>query len=109
MAFQVLSDGPLDLVLINESVLPIEALGHHPMVASYLERFAGWGRLVVFDRTGVGLSDAVPATGFGLDDWVDDIESLRGSQGGSTPPLHTPTAARPGLPLDAQKRSRLPR
>ena len=83
IAFQVLSDGPLDLVLINESVLPIEALGHHPMVASYLERFAGWGRLVVFDRTGVGLSDAVPATGFGLDDWVDDVDAVLAAIGGS--------------------------
>ena len=73
----------MDLVLINESVIPIEALGDQLMVASYLERFAGWGRLVVFDRTGVGLSDAVPATGFGLDDWVDDVDAVLAAVGGS--------------------------
>jgi class 3 adenylate cyclase/DNA-binding CsgD family transcriptional regulator len=73
VAFQVLSKGPADILVINESVLPIEALQDNVHTASYLARLAEWGRVIVFDRRGVGLSDPVAAgTGVTVDDWVGD-------------------------------------
>ncbi|MET0458520.1 MAG: LuxR C-terminal-related transcriptional regulator [Ilumatobacteraceae bacterium] len=60
VAYQVLSTGSADILVVNESVLPIEALHDNPHTASYLRRLATWGRVIVFDRRGVGLSDSVP-------------------------------------------------
>ena len=73
VAFQVLSEGQPDILLINESVLPIEALHDDVRIVSYLDRLCSWGRVIVFDRRGVGLSDPVSeATAITIDDWVDD-------------------------------------
>ena len=59
VAFQVLSGGSTDILVVNESVLPMEALLDNAHTASYLGRLAAWGRVIVFDRRGVGLSDSV--------------------------------------------------
>ena len=73
VAFQVLSQGQPDILLINESVLPIEALHDDVRIVSYLNRLCSWGRVIVFDRRGVGLSDPVSeAMAIRLEDWVDD-------------------------------------
>ena len=77
VAFQVLSKGPADILVVNESVLPIEALQDNVHTASYLARLAEWGRVIVFDRRGVGLSDPVAAgTGLTVDDWVGDAVAV---------------------------------
>ncbi len=75
VAYQVLSDGEPDILLINESVLPIEALHDNAMIVSYLNRLRAWGRVVAFDRRGVGLSDPVSDTAT-LDDWVTDAVAV---------------------------------
>jgi class 3 adenylate cyclase/DNA-binding CsgD family transcriptional regulator len=73
VAFQVLSKGPADILVVNESVLPIEALQDNVHTASYLARLAEWGRVILFDRRGVGLSDPVAGgTRLTVDDWVGD-------------------------------------
>jgi class 3 adenylate cyclase/DNA-binding CsgD family transcriptional regulator len=73
VAFQVLGNGTTDVLLINESVLPIEALHDNVHTAAYVHRLASWGRVIAFDRRGVGLSDpVVGADPIALDDWVDD-------------------------------------
>ncbi|MEO5901404.1 MAG: LuxR C-terminal-related transcriptional regulator [Ilumatobacteraceae bacterium] len=77
IAFQVLSTGPLDILVVNESVMPIEALHDNVHTASYLAQLAAWGRVVVFDRRGVGLSDSVGADApLTLQDWVDDAAAV---------------------------------
>ena len=42
VAFQVLSEGQPDILLINESVLPIEALHDDVRIVSYLNRLGSW-------------------------------------------------------------------
>ncbi len=75
VAFQVLNDGPADILLINESVLPMEALLDNVHTASFIAKLAEWGRVIMFDRRGVGLSD--PARGrITLDDWVGDAVAV---------------------------------
>ena len=77
IAFQVLGSGALDILVVNESVLPIEALHDNVNTAAYLSRLSAWGRVVVFDRRGVGLSDPVSAfTPIALDDWVADAVAV---------------------------------
>ena len=76
-AFQVLSAGAVDILVVNESVMPIEALHDNAYTSSYLGRLAAWGRVIVFDRRGVGMFDAVATdTQLILADWVDDAVAV---------------------------------
>jgi class 3 adenylate cyclase len=73
IAYQIMGSGDVDILLVSESVFPIEALHEEPTIAAFLARLASWGRLVLFDRRGVGLSDPVsPASPPALEDWVSD-------------------------------------
>ena len=77
VAFQVLSGGSTDILVVNESVLPMEALLDNAHTAAYLGRLAEWGRVIVFDRRGVGLSDAVARPErLSLLDWVADAVAV---------------------------------
>lgn len=74
IAYQVLGTGPVDILLVNEKVMPIEALHDNVFTASFLARLAAWGRVIMFDRRGIGLSDA-SATPC-LEDWVADAVAV---------------------------------
>ena len=60
IAYQVLGDGPLDLMLIDSWVHHVEAFWEIPELARQRRRLAAIGRLIIFDRRGTGLSDPVP-------------------------------------------------
>lgn len=59
IAYQVLGDGPIDLVLVHGWVSHLELNWDEPSIARFLERLAGFSRLIVFDKRGTGLSDRV--------------------------------------------------
>jgi class 3 adenylate cyclase len=85
IAYQVLGDGATDILLVNESVLPIEALQDNAHTASYLRRLSGWGRVIMFDRRGVGLSDPASSEhGPTLECWVADAVAVLDAVGSSS-------------------------
>jgi pimeloyl-ACP methyl ester carboxylesterase/DNA-binding winged helix-turn-helix (wHTH) protein len=51
-----------DIVLISGWSLPMEALATHPRAGAILGELRALGRVVLFDRRGVGLSDRVKTT-----------------------------------------------
>ena len=57
IAYQVLGDGPIDLLLYSGALIPIDCMDEEPSMARFLRRLASFGRLVRFDKRGVGLSD----------------------------------------------------
>ncbi|MBV9869089.1 MAG: alpha/beta hydrolase, partial [Frankiaceae bacterium] len=57
IAYQILSDGPIDLLLYSGLNIPIDCMDDEPAMARFLRRLASFGRLVRFDRRGIGLSD----------------------------------------------------
>ena len=59
IAYQVLGDGPIDLVLVHGWVSHLELNWDEPSIARFLERLASFSRLIVFDKRGTGLSDRV--------------------------------------------------
>jgi pimeloyl-ACP methyl ester carboxylesterase/class 3 adenylate cyclase len=72
IAYSVLGDGPVDLVLCIGWVTHIEQLWEDPGAERFLRRCASFARVIVFDKRGVGLSDrpsGVPT----LEDRMDDI------------------------------------
>jgi class 3 adenylate cyclase/pimeloyl-ACP methyl ester carboxylesterase len=57
IAYQVSGDGPLDLLFLPGWISQIEQLWEAPGNRRFLERLAGFGRLIMFDSRGTGLSD----------------------------------------------------
>ncbi len=57
IAYQVVGDGPIDLVLVPGWVSNIEVFWEEPKVSRFLRRLAGFSRLILFDKRGTGLSD----------------------------------------------------
>ena len=61
VAFQVIGDGPLDLVSVGYgNVVSIDMRDEEPHVRRFEERLASFSRLIRFDPRGIGLSDAPP-------------------------------------------------
>jgi pimeloyl-ACP methyl ester carboxylesterase/DNA-binding winged helix-turn-helix (wHTH) protein len=60
IAYQVVGEGPLDLVFVMGWVSHLEYLWREPSSARFLARLASFSRLILFDKRGTGLSDRVP-------------------------------------------------
>jgi len=59
IAYQVVGDGPLDLVFVMGWVSHLEYFWQEPSFARFLQRLALFSRLILFDKRGTGLSDQV--------------------------------------------------
>lgn len=60
IAYQVVGDGPIDIVFVMGWVSHLEYFWEEPRFAAFLNRLASFSRLIVFDKRGTGLSDRVP-------------------------------------------------
>ena len=59
LAYQVLGDGPIDLVFMPGFLNNLEIAWESPLYARFLRRLASFSRLILMDRRGTGLSDRV--------------------------------------------------
>ena len=59
IAYQVFGDGERDIVMTMGWVTHLEVMWELPELAYFLERLAGIGRVIIFDKRGTGLSDRV--------------------------------------------------
>ncbi len=84
IAYQVIGDGPLDLVFVMGWVSHLEYFWNEPSFARFLRRLASFGRLILFDKRGTGLSDAVPVAELPtLDERLDDLRAVMDAAGSS--------------------------
>src|SRR6476660_2031460 len=60
LAYQVLGSGPPDLLLLDQWFSHMEAQWDVQPLAEFRERLAAFGRLIMFDKRGSGLSDPIP-------------------------------------------------
>jgi pimeloyl-ACP methyl ester carboxylesterase/class 3 adenylate cyclase len=60
IAYQVVGEGPVDLVYASGIWSNVEMMWEQPRWARFLERLASFSRLILFDMRGVGLSDRGP-------------------------------------------------
>jgi class 3 adenylate cyclase len=73
IAYQVLGDGPIDLLFVSEWLGHVDAQWEQPRIAGFLEGLARFSRLILFDPRGMGASD--PLTSLDAptaEEWVDD-------------------------------------
>jgi class 3 adenylate cyclase/pimeloyl-ACP methyl ester carboxylesterase len=59
IAYQVVGDGPLDMLFLPGWISQIEQLWEAPANRRFLERLAAFSRLILYDSRGTGLSDRV--------------------------------------------------
>ena len=77
IAYQVLGDGPTDLVYVGAWATHLEYRWELPQYASFLRRLTSFSRLILFDKRGFGLSDPVPADQLpDLETRMDDIRAV---------------------------------
>ncbi len=77
IAYQVLGEGPLDIVYVAEFWNSIEAQWEEPRFAAFLRGLASIGRLICFDQRGTGLSDPVAVDQLPtLEVWMDDVRAV---------------------------------
>jgi pimeloyl-ACP methyl ester carboxylesterase len=75
IAYQVLGDGPRDLVLVPGWLSNIEVFWEEPTLVRFLQRLATFSRLILFDKRGTGLSDRVPDMPT-LETRMDDVRAV---------------------------------
>ena len=82
VAYQVVGDGPLDLVFIPTWASNVEVIWEEPTVARFLRRLATFSRLLCFDKRGSGVSDPVPLALLPtLEQWTDDVRTVMDAAG----------------------------
>ena len=75
IAYQVVGEGPVDLVLVPGFVSHVEIAWEEPKLARFLIRLASFSRLIVFDKRGTGMSDPV-ASPPSMDQRMEDIGAV---------------------------------
>jgi pimeloyl-ACP methyl ester carboxylesterase len=77
IAYQVVGDGPRDLVYVPGFVSHLEHAWEDPDLARFLNRLASFSRLILFDKRGTGLSDRVPVQKLPtLEERMDDVRAV---------------------------------
>jgi class 3 adenylate cyclase len=80
IAYQVVGDGPIDLVYVQGAYTHLEAGWELAAFRHYCERLAEFTRLVMFDKRGMGMSDRVPGA-TPLEVRMDDIRAVMDAVG----------------------------
>jgi pimeloyl-ACP methyl ester carboxylesterase len=80
IAYQVIGEGGLDVVLVPGAFTHLEHLQLEPRVVHLNQRLASFSRLITFDKRGTGLSDrtvAIPT----LEQRMDDVRAVMDAVG----------------------------
>jgi pimeloyl-ACP methyl ester carboxylesterase len=82
IAYEVVGDGPFDLVYVSGWFSNLECIWDMPDLGEFLRELAGFSRLIVFDPRGSGLSDR-PSTSdsMALEAGMDDIRAVMDAAG----------------------------
>ncbi len=75
VAYQVVGEGPIDLVIVPGWVSHLELLWEEPQAAAFLRRLGDFSRLILFDKRGTGLSDPMTYAP-PVDERMDDIRAV---------------------------------
>ena len=76
-AYQIVGDGPHDILFIGGFVSHLELQWEIPGFSDFLERLSEFGRLIIYDRLGTGLSDRLaPGEVSTLEDRVDEAVAV---------------------------------
>jgi class 3 adenylate cyclase len=86
IAYQVVGEGPLDVVVVPSFFSNIELDWDLPPVARFLEQLASFARVIRLDRRGAGMSGGV-AGALPLEEQIDDVRAVIDELGCEHPAL----------------------
>jgi class 3 adenylate cyclase len=80
LAYSISGEGTIDLLFVPGSTSHLEQLWEEPGMAAFFERLGTFGRVIILDRRGVGLSDPLEGSAE-LDDEVEDLAAVLDAAG----------------------------
>jgi class 3 adenylate cyclase len=80
VAYQVVGEGPLDLVYIPGAISHLDLAWEHPGYVRFMRRLSSFARVMVLDRRGLGLSDPVDAPP-SIEERIDDVRAVMDAVG----------------------------
>jgi class 3 adenylate cyclase len=82
IAYQLIGDGPVDVVLLPQWFNNIDSQWDVPPLASFIRRLTGFSRVLTFDKRGTGLSDPVAVSALpSIEEWMDDLRAVMDETG----------------------------
>ena len=75
IAYQVMGDGPIDIVLVPGIASHVEFLHEFAGYTTFLRRLSGFARVITFDKRGQGLSDRISDVP-SLESRIDDVRAV---------------------------------
>ncbi|MGI8794559.1 MAG: adenylate/guanylate cyclase domain-containing protein [Acidimicrobiales bacterium] len=75
VAYQVVGDGPVDVIFVWGGVSHLELAWEHQPTAMFFENLASFSRLIILDKRGTGLSDRPPFS-VDLESRMDDVRAV---------------------------------
>jgi pimeloyl-ACP methyl ester carboxylesterase len=75
IAYQVIGEGPRDLLFVPGFVSNVEAVWQSPVRASFFRRLATFARVIMFDKRGTGMSDRGSQI-FTLEQRMHDVQAV---------------------------------
>jgi class 3 adenylate cyclase len=79
VAYQVVGDGPVDIVFVEGAVTNRHVMWEAPGYRRFVERLGSFARVILFDKRGMGLSDRVQAGT--LEERMDDVRAVMDAVG----------------------------
>ena len=80
IAYQVVGDGPFDLVYVPGFISHVELWWAEPSIGRFYERLASFSRLILFDKRGTGLSDPISGPQ-PLEERMEDVRTVMDAAG----------------------------
>jgi class 3 adenylate cyclase len=82
IAYQVLGDGPVDLVVLPGPFVAVDSIDAEPALYRFHRRLASFARVIRFDQRGMGMSSRPPSIGMmGPSFWAEDALAVMDAAG----------------------------
>src|SRR4051812_10370770 len=80
IAYQLLGDGPVDLVFCAGFISHLDLQWTNPAITRFFRRLASFSRLALYDKAGTGVSDPVPRVST-LEERAEEIRTVMDAAG----------------------------
>jgi class 3 adenylate cyclase len=102
IAYQVLGDGPTDMLVLPGPSIPIDTIDAEPSMYRFHRRLASFSRVIRLDQRGVGMSSRVSQDVIGPEYWAKDAIAVMDAVGSEQATIFAPGfASMTGLVLAA--------
>jgi class 3 adenylate cyclase/pimeloyl-ACP methyl ester carboxylesterase len=81
IAFQVLGEGPVDVVVMPGPFIPIDSIDAEPAMYRFYRRLSSFCRLIRFDHRGMGMSSRIGADKITPACWAEDVVAVMDAVG----------------------------